>query len=441
MSTVTAFPGMRGSGDFTVTGQRPENWRQKILELDPNGDTVLTGILSMMGEEKTTDPHFHWFSRKLSGQSVSGTAGSFIYKNADLTTAYQASDDLAAGSTVYAKMSAANAKMFRTGHQVGLFDASDYTNTVNGEVLGVVINGASSYIAIELLEADGTGTDDLSTCDYVVIIGNINAEGASIPDAVAYDPTEYYNYTQIFETSLDATRTALQTNLRTGDHYTDLKRGSLLYHGVEMEKAFIWGIRKLGTGSNGKPKRTTMGLYQFIKDNTEAVKYDYRLETDAAFASKTWTQAGAKWVNTRLEEAFRFGAKEKLGICGSAALLGIQELIEAGTNYDISVSDRSYGIKVLNWVTPFGTLMLKTHPLFNYVPPFRNTIFILQPSNLKYRFVQDTIFKADPNKNWKQGGHLALDGLKESYLTECGLEFHHPETMGYLNGVGMDNAQ
>ena len=334
-------------------------------------------------------------------------------------------------------MSAANSKMFRVGHQVGMLDESDYTNTLNGEVTAVVQNGASSYVAIELLEADGTGNGDLSNCDYLIVIGNANSEGASIPDSIAYDPTENYNYTQIFQTSLDLTRTALQTELRTGDPYKDAKIQALLYHGVEMEKAFIWGARKLKYGPNGKPKRYTMGLYHFIKGEADAVKYDYRLETDAAFLHKTWTQAGETWLNTRLEEAFRFGSQEKLGLCGSAALLGINQLVQAGTNYDITQSDRSYGIKVLNWVTPFGTLMLKTHPLFNYVPPFRNTIFILEASNLKYRYIQDTIFKAD--KKWREGGQTSIDGLKESYLTECGLEFRYPETMGYFNGVGKDN--
>jgi len=33
-----------------------------------------------------------------------------------------------------------------------------------------------------------------------------------------------------------------------------------------------------------------------------------------------------------------------------------------------------------------------------------------------------------------------VDGLKEEFLTESGLEFHHPITFGYLNGFNQDNA-
>ena len=47
------------------------------------------------------------------------------------------------------------------------------------------------------------------------------------------------------------------------------------------------------------------------------------------------------------------------------------------------------------------------------------------------------MYKEDPNKN--KGGFNNIDGLKEEYLTEMGVEFHHPDTFMILNGVGLDN--
>ena len=55
---MAGFLGMRGSGDFTVEGQRPKNWREMILYLYPNGSAPLTAILSKMGSEKVDDPVF-----------------------------------------------------------------------------------------------------------------------------------------------------------------------------------------------------------------------------------------------------------------------------------------------------------------------------------------------------------------------------------------------
>ena len=57
MAGNPGFLGMRGTGDW-ATNQRPENWRETILYLYPNGAAPLTAILSMMGDEKTDDPVF-----------------------------------------------------------------------------------------------------------------------------------------------------------------------------------------------------------------------------------------------------------------------------------------------------------------------------------------------------------------------------------------------
>ena len=48
---MAGFLGMRGSGDFTVSGQRPKNWREMILYLYPNGDAPLTAILAKMASD------------------------------------------------------------------------------------------------------------------------------------------------------------------------------------------------------------------------------------------------------------------------------------------------------------------------------------------------------------------------------------------------------
>ena len=56
------FLGMRGTGDW-VTNQRPQNWREQILYLYPNGMAPLTAILSMMSSEMTTDPTFNWWTQ------------------------------------------------------------------------------------------------------------------------------------------------------------------------------------------------------------------------------------------------------------------------------------------------------------------------------------------------------------------------------------------
>lgn len=436
--SVVAFLGSRASEDFTVTGWRPENWRQKILERFPNGDAPLTAILSVMGSEKTDDPHFHWFTRKMSTQSVSGTAGAFVYRNSDLSTAYAASSDVAAGTTVYVKMPVASVKEFRKGHQVLFRDASNYTNDLTGEVVGVLQNGASSWVAVKTLEADGTGDGDLSDCDNFLIIGSLHAEGAAIGTGVTYDPVEGSNYTQIFRNPLSMTRTAMQTRLRTPDQYKDAKKQAAQMHSVEMEKAFLWGRQSLTYDENGNPKRSTCGIIKAITTLASDNVVDYTRQTSAAYQGKKWTEAGKKWFDTTLEQVFRYGTKDKLCFCGSGALLGIQELAESTGMITLEPGTMEFGIEISTWRTVFGTLRLKTHPLFSYETTNRNSMLILEPEQIKYRYVQDTMYKSD--KAWRDGGFSSVDALAEEYLTECGLEYGHMDGSAFLNGVGLDNT-
>ena len=427
---ATTFLGMRGTGDWQ-TDQRPKNWRQGILKLWPNGDMPLTGILSKMSEEATTDPEFNWWTKGLPTQAATITGR---YTDAALSSAYVSGG--AIGSVLYFKMAEADSLHFRAGHQVLLRCTTDYTLDVNGKVLTVVSNGASSYIAVKLLEADNNSTSNyLAAADRMLVIGSINPEGGAMPDAIAYDPTKYYNYTQIFRTSLSITRTARKTTLRTGDAYKDAKTDALEMHGIEMEKAFIWGIPTEGTGSNGKPERTTGGLLYNIVNNGGTVS---NFATQTTFQNVTWLDAGEEWLDTQLEVIFRYGSQDRLAICGSGVILQINKLIKEYGNYTFTPATKAYGINVKEWNTPFGTINLMTHPLFSYETTNRNTMVVLEPKDLKYRYIDDTTFYAEGDK--QNTGRSRIDGTDEEWLTECGLEFHHPIKTALLNGFGQDNG-
>lgn len=432
-----AFLGMRGSGDWS-SDERPKNWRQQILRLYPNGSMPITGITSKMGSEKTDDPEFNWWTKNLPTQNATVIA---VYTDSLLTSAYTSGG--VAGTVLYMKVSEDDSKQFRAGHQVLCRDASDSTNDVVGKVTQVVSNGTSSYVAVKLLEADDNSTQskDLSDCDTLLIVGNINAEGAPMPTGVSYDPVKFYNYTQIFRTPLSITRTAQQTRYRTGDKYQEMKKEALELHGIEMEKAWLFGIPTEGTGSNGKPERTTEGIIPFLRRTIPANVNDFQL--NSTYTGKKWLDdgGGEDWLDAYLETLFRYGSSEKLMICGSGALLGLNKLAKANSHMTLTSSTKSYGIKVTEWITPFGTLNMLMHPLFNIEATLRYSALILEPANLKYRYIQDTKFfgegtqAAAPGTN---GGRI--DGKEEEYLTEAGLEYHHGYTAMFLNGIGKDCA-
>ena len=419
--------GLFGTQDWT-DGQRPQNWREAILYQYPNGDVPLTALLALINSERTDDYQFNWFTKLLPDQRASVTG---VYTDAALSVAYVSGGVI--GDILYIKMSAADVAKFRTRHQILLRDSTDYKVEVNAKVSAVTSAGASSYLTVVLREDDDNSTNDLSDADTALIIGNINSQGDTIPNALAYTPVKYYNKTQIFRTPLNITRTAMQTRLRTGSQYKEAKREALELHAIEMEKNLLWSVASEVTGANNQPETTTMGLVNAIKTYAPENVDDYSTNSD--FTGTTWLDGGETWLDERLEQIFRVGSEEKLAFVGSGAVLGINKLIKNKGHFEFNPKTISYGIKVMEWVTPYGVIYLKRHPLFSYEVTNRNSMVIFEPKMLRRRFIQDTKFFKDSKDTT-----INYDGVKEEFLTEMGLEYHFPSAFGDLEGVGKDNA-
>lgn len=439
-----AFMGMRGNGDW-VTDQMPENWREMILHEYPNGDAPITALTSMLKSENTDSPIFHWWDKRLPAQSGAVTS---IYIDVGLATEYvyathQATHGIA-GGVVYAKVAQALAKEFRVGHQVILKDADRFDADVAAEVVGVNYNGANSYIALVLMEADDNSASsssyNLATVDRIMISGNVNAEGGAIPRAVAYDPTGYENYTQIFRTPLEITRTAKKTKLRTGDAYQEAKREALELHSIEMEKALIWGVKRSTTGANGKPKRSFDGILNFMRSNcttgvslstTDASFNDFRLNTE--YSGQTWLDGGEDFFDACLEYLGTYAPNEMTAYCGSGAITGLTKLAKYTGNIQMQPGpNNAYGMKFSTWVNPHMTIHIKKHPLMARESSTKYAMLFMHPKNCVWRPLDDTDFLGDREAR-------GTDGKIEEYLTEIGPEWHFADQFMFLDGIGQDS--
>ena len=425
-----AFLGMRGTGDW-VTDERPKHYREGILRLYPNGDAPLTAIMSKMKTKPVTDPEYKWWTKGLPTQACDVTN---VFTDQGLSTAYTTGG--AIGQILYVNIAAADVPQFRAGHQILLRNSDNYQDDCNAKVMATAINGASSFLTVKLLQADPT-TTGIADCDRALIIGTINAEGAYMPSAVSYAPTKFSNYTQIFRNSLSITGTARATKIRTYDQYLEQKRETLELHSIEMEKAALWGIATETIGENGKPERTSCGLIPFIVANGGVVK-DFSLDTDVS--GDTWLASGEDWLDSYLEQIFRYGSGDRLAFCGSQGILAINRLVKNNGTYQFTAKTMDYGIQVTEWVTPFGTIYLKRHPLFSYETTNRNSMVIFDPADLAWCPIEGRDTKFYGEKDQQNTGEGRKDATDEEYLTEGGFEFHHPQKCGWLNGIGVDNA-
>jgi len=437
--------GLVGPGEYTDDA-RPESWNEKIMEVFPNGAVSLTAITGMFPERSITDQKHNWKTRTLTSQSGAVTN---IYIDSALSTAYVYASHQStygiAGGVVYVKCALATAKEFREGHQVRLRDSDRLDVDVTGKVVDVRHNGASSYIAVKLLEADDndtvSATYNLATVDRIMVIGNVNSVAGTRPRAISYDPIDVYNYTHIFRTPFEVAGSTLSVDLRGRDAYAQEMRDALLIHSIEKEKALLWSVRSANTGANKKKEYTMMGIDQFIKTYMSSNVSDFSLST--TYSGKTWIQSGLDWFDDMMQQIFHEGdgtlGGEVLGVCGDAAAKGIMRMVRNNTLYSISSETAEYGIKLHKLTSIFGDLLIKVHPLLSQDTTTANTMFVIPPDKctklpLKGR---DTHHKAD--KLYDQGGSTGVDGKQEEFLTEHTYEYGIG-AWGRLDGIGKDNV-
>lgn len=398
-----AITGLRTTANFIVD-QRPRNWRETILLLYPSATAKnpLTAITSLLRSEPTSDPEFNWWEKSLSAQRLALAANVGV---SDTTLTVAASPN-------------GGARQFKAGHILQIEQTGEvvFVTTDPSTDTTVTVQRAFAGTTAAAVNITAAGVNP-----HVRVIGSAYEEGSTAPTGVNYNPVKRFNYTQIFRNTLEMTRTASKTKLRTGDQIKEARRECLELHTIEMEKAFIWG-RRSETTFNGKPLRTTGGIVESIPASN----------IQAAGAS-TDMQTLESWM----ERIFRFGSNEKIAFCGNRALLVINQIIRKNSSFNIQTGIKEYGMDVSRLICPFGTLVIWTHPLFNQLgggvtsgvaySGWANNLLVVDQTNLKYRYITDTTYEKDLTSN-------GMDGIKSGYLTECGLEIHHPETHFLITG-------
>ncbi len=437
--------GMVGSGhwDTALGGQRPTNYNEKIFYLFPNGDTPLTGMLSKLPSRIVDDTRFNWFDKDLPSQGGSITA---IYSDTLLATGYASTYPTGASedNVVYVKVAELVAEEFKADHQVTLFSSTYQSLDTTGRCVGTHLDGASSYIAVKLLEDDDNGAS-LSTprylgdCDKIFASGTINAEGTGVGTGIVYEPSPFYNYTQNFRTPYTMSGDALVTHLRTGDARQRYRREELQLHAMEEEFAFLHGVRTQKTGANNQLARTTMGLTTAIRTNASANVDDFR--TNSSYIGEKWLDFGIFYLDDLMETVFKYGSTSKFGFTGAGALKGLAQAVRETSDYNIDETTIAYGLNVRRIISPMGTLFLMIHPLFNHRAhgSYYNSFITFDPGKLTYCTLpgRDTRLIRLKN-NPDDPDTLGIDGIIEEYRTSAGLEFHNMTTFGLHFGIGQD---
>jgi len=385
-----AIQGLRDTTNF-VTDQRPKNWREGVMLLKPNGMAPLTALTSMMKKRKVDDPEFYWWEKGMQTRRVA--------LGADVA-------DATAGTTTTLTLTSGGLG-FKAGDLLKSEESSEIMRVYSDPTsdTSLVVQRGFSGSTTEAINYDGSGVNPNLIC-----IGSAFEEGSLAPTGVSHDPSKIYNYTQIFRSTLEATRTAAKTRLRTGDSIKEAKREAMEDMMNDVERALWFGKRSEST-LNGKPIRTMDGVISKITTNVVT-------NTDGSFSMAE--------LEGWMETAFQYGSSEKMGFCGNRVLTAMQQVLRKNAAWQFQSGVKEFGMNVTRLTCPFGEIVLKSHPLFNQMTGGTNTtayygynssLVILDMENLKYVTFQDDDIKYQ--KDLQANG---LDGEKSGYLGELSME-------------------
>lgn len=387
------FLGLRGTGNFG-TDERPKDFRETILWLNPNGTAPLTALMSRMKKEGLKDPEYSWWeeTQDVVRLSLNGA--------------------LLVGDTTFVVDSGA---LQLVQGDVLLVEVDD---TGLGELIEVSADPTVDTSFTATRGAAGTTAAGIADGVFMTKIGNVFAEGTNSPTASNKNPTKLSNFAQIFKTTYELTNTTLETTFRTGDPVKNDKKRKMFDHSRDLEFAFLFGRSHETVGSNGKPKRYTGGLNEFIQTNRTVFTNDLTEDNLIDSISPVFDYDGAGIGN------------ERLVFAGNNALTALNRLARnsASTRINFDGTIKVYGMELQKWIMPQGTMYVRTHPLMNTHGRFKNSMFVINPAGIHYRPLRDTRSKDNIQEN-------DADVLKGMWLTEAGIEVHHERTMAYLGNV------
>jgi len=395
---MAAIAGLRGTGDWAVD-QRPKDFGETILMLNPNGNAPLTGFTSKMARSRAHDPEYSHWEEKLQtvrvqiNNATGYTAGATTLV-IDSTTGLDATD-IAPGDVLL--------------HEPAL-ESSTFTE----EIMTVASVTNATTIVVNRGQAGSTAVA-LADNDSLTKVGNAFGEGTLGAVALGRNPTKVVNYTQIFKTAMSWTRTAGQTDTRTGSTEKTEMRRKTFEHSAAIEWAFLFGKKFEGVGANQKPIRYTGGLRSHITTNATVFTVTPTLTTfqDA--------------INPVFDYTSTAGGNERLLFAGNGFMNSLNRLVEASPGTQIRYSDtiQVYGMNLTKLILPSGTLFFRTHPLLNTHSRYTNSAFVIDPSALTYKFLEETKLMRNIQPN-------DADYVKHQWISEIGLQVRHEETMAYL---------
>lgn len=279
-----------------------------------------------------------------------------------------------------------------------MFTANDIIYVpATGEIIKVA---SVTTDAVDVTGGRGYGTTAaaaISAGETIVHLGSGHAEGGTSPEAISIDPSMPYNYTQIFKTAAQATRTEAQTFRYEPKNpkMVQRRKEAMILHMEGIERAYLFGERKIDV-TGATPRHLTGGFRSFVTTNVANM---------AAALTK------AKFDDW-LSDLFLFGEGNKVLFASASLLQAINKEVLSNSNMNITPATKEWGLDVRRYLSPFGALDIVYHRVLSQVHDGYG--YAVDLDNVEEKSLQPTIVKQNVAAN-------DYDGFKDEILSECGI--------------------
>jgi len=288
---------------------------------------------------------------------------------------------------------------------------------------GFLVTNVSSNTVTVTRDLDGSGAVALVSGDEFIKVGQAKMEHDTSVTALSANPTGMFNYTQIFERTVEMSDTMRNTDTYTSPQdWENRKRRMIQEFKIDQEGAYFWGPGEYLSTAGTHPRRATRGIRNSV--TTNVTDFNGTLSEGQFFAE--------------YGDVFRHGNKTKFGFAARTPVSVIGGFPRGKLEVIQGDDDKTYGVTVMRFQHQHGTLNLITHNLFEVSQStFNSELVILDlvgdgsnQSLVRRVYLQnrDTHIKENVQENDR-------DGRKDLIRAECGIQLGLEKSHAVWKGI------
>lgn len=279
---------------------------------------------------------------------------------------------------------------------------------VSGNDLTVRAIGSSAYGTVPAI-ADN---------EVVKRLGNAKEEFSDASASRAMTPSQFYNYTEIFDAvvGVSGTRKATQNY---GEHDFSRMQGDAMFDfRYSLELTGIFGKRSIIPDANSQKTRTTMGgIVSYLSSN------------DLNYTAGSLTEANLIDFCKQIFSG-NAGAKVRLLFTTPNLTAEIDKILISSSTLQSTRDEKVLGVSATRIHSTFGDLMLINHYGLEEMGK-SNWGLVVDPQNVRRRPMRPMTTKDVTDKN--------KDGEAKQWLEECSLEVRYEKTHAVVRDTATDS--